>query len=154
MVHSNHKHVNADLILAIQTLLQKKMVGTQEEIREALHNQGFAVNQAKISRVLHKLGAIKMNEGDRIVYRLPTELLSFSPKYYLQQLVLNISHNEALIVIHTAPGSAPCVARLLDQKSDIGILGTVAGDDTIFVAPKKIKQLTTVFQKIYKLLLS
>ena len=55
----------ADLIIALQELLQNKTVGTQEEIRDALQKQGFTVNQVKISRTLHKIGAIKINEGDQ-----------------------------------------------------------------------------------------
>lgn len=112
------------------------------------------VNQVKISRLLHKIGAIKVNEGEKIVYRLPeTELVTITPGDKLKQLILNISHNEVLIVINTLPGSAQLVARLLDLKVNDGILGTVAGDDTIFVAPTKIKQIEAVYQKIYHLLL-
>src|SRR5947209_8666470 len=148
MMRKKNKNDNADLILSIQKLLQKNTIGTQEEICESLQKQGFVVNQVKISRMLHKLGAVKMNEDNKIVYRLPTELVSLTPKYNLQQLVLRITHNESLIVIQTAPGSAQCVAKLLDQKNEMGILGTVAGDDTIFIAPEKTKQLQSVFQKI------
>ena len=148
---TNHKKI--DLIVAIQNLLQKKMVRTQDEIREFLHKQGFDINQAMISRILHKLGAIKMNEGEQIVYRLPTELITITPKDQLKQLVLNIAHNEALIVIQTSPGSAQLVARLLDQKNVSGILGTLAGDDTIFIAPDKIRHIDTLYQSIREILL-
>lgn len=143
----------ADFIKAIQELLQNNRVGTQEEIREALQKKGLIVNQVKISRVLHKLGAIKMTEGDRTVYRLPGELMTVSPNDSLKHLVFSITHNETLIVIQTAPGSAQLVARLLDLKKENGILGTVAGDDTIFVAPESIKQIKTVYQTIYTMLL-
>jgi transcriptional regulator of arginine metabolism len=46
------------------------------------------------------------------------------------------------------------VARLLDLKKDEGVLGTVAGDDTVFIAPTTIKQISSIYQKIYQLLLS
>lgn len=142
------------LIHAVQELLQKKTVRTQSEIIEMLQKQGIVANQVMISRVLHKIGAIKMNEDNQIVYRLPTELVTVSTKDPLKQLILNISHNESLIIIHAAPGSASLVARLLDQKNNLGILGTVAGDDTVFVAPEKTKQIKITFQKICKQLLS
>src|SRR3990167_8894652 len=141
-------HKKIDLVVAIQDLLQKKMVRTQDEIREHLCKQGFDVNQARISRILHKLGAIKMTEGNQIVYRLPTELISFTPKDQLKQLILNITHNETLIIIQTSPGSAQLVARLLDQKNVSGMLGTIAGDDTIFIAPEKTKQINKLYQAI------
>lgn len=144
----------ADLVLAIQELLQNKAVGTQEEICAALQNSGFSVNQVKISRLLHQIGAIKMNEGAKVVYRLPSEFMSVTPKDSLKQLVLSIKHNESLIVIQTAPGSAQLVARVLDLKKQAGVLGTVAGDDTIFVAPENIQQIKQIFQNIYQMLLS
>jgi len=147
------KRRKADLIIALQDLLQKNTVGTHEEIREALQKEGFIVNQVKISRILHKLGAIKMTEGDRIVYRLPSELMSITPKDSLRQLILTIKYNEVLIVLQTAPGSAQLVARLLDQKDDNDILGTIAGDDTVFIAPQSTKNIKIIFQKINKLLL-
>lgn len=143
----------ADFIIAVQELLQKKTVGTQEEIKNALQKQGFSVNQVKVSRVLHKLGAIKVNEGDQVGYRLPTELVCLSPTDQLKQFILNVSHNETLIVVQTAPGSAQLVARFLDQAKNIGILGTVAGDDTIFIAPQNIKQIGDSYKKVYDLLL-
>lgn len=143
----------ADLIKAVQGLLKKATVGTQEEIRVALKKQGFIVNQVKVSRVLHKIGAIKLTEGEHVVYRLPTELVSITPNDSLKQLILNITHNESMIVIQTAPGCAQFVARFLDQKNDIGILGTIAGDDTIFVSPETIKHTALVHKKIYSLLL-
>ncbi len=150
---SRKTHNKADFIIAVQELLQKKSVGTQEEIKAALQKQGFVVNQVKVSRVLHKIGAIKMNEGEKVVYRLPAELVSITPNDSLKQLILNISHNESLIIIQTAPGCAQFVARFLDQAKEIGVLGTVAGDDTLFIAPENIKQIENVHRKVYKLLL-
>jgi len=139
------------LILAVQELLQKKTVGTQEEIKAALEKQGFIVSQVKISRILHKIGAIKLNEGNQVAYRLPVELVSVTPNDSLKQIILSITHNDFLIIIQTAPGCAQFVARFLDQKKDVGIAGTVAGDDTIFVAvgTKKIKD---VYQEICEFL--
>ncbi len=155
MIKNNvNKSNKTDLLLAIRSLLQNNIVGTQEEICDALEKKGFAINQVKVSRLLHKLGAIKMNEGEQVVYRLPTERIAVTAKDPLKQLVLQIAHNESLIVIQTAPGSAQAVARLLDLNKQHGVLGTVAGDDTIFVAPVKTKQIRAVFQQIYTLLLS
>lgn len=142
-----------DIILAIQNLLQEHAVGTQEEISAALHKQGLDVNQVKISRVLHKIGAIKVNEGGHVVYRLPNELMTINPNDSMKQLILKISHNESLIVIKTAPGCAQFVARFLDQSKDLKILGTVAGDDTIFIAPEKIPNIKQTHQLVYRALI-
>lgn len=142
------------LTMAIQELLQKGKVTTQEEIRENLHKQGIIVNQTRISRTLHKLGAIKITEGNQIVYRLPAESVMISPRDSVKQMVLSIIHNETLIVIRTSPGSAQLVANLLDNQKKIGILGTVAGDDTIFIAPENLKEIQALTEKISALLFS
>jgi transcriptional regulator of arginine metabolism len=143
----------ANVIIAIQHLIRDKSVGTQEEICQALEEQGLTVNQVKVSRILHKMGAIKMNEGDRVVYRLPTEMTKVTPKDTLKRLIISIRHNESLIVIQSAPGAAQLVARLLDIDHNEDVLGTVAGDDTIFVAPITIKKVQSVYEHIYKMLL-
>lgn len=140
----------ANLIKSIQELLKVDNLESQEDIRIALKKRGMIVNQTMISRVLHKLGAIKISEGQTTFYRLPSELKSVSPDDSLKHLILNIAHNESLIIIQTTPGSAQLVARLLDQRKDLGILGTVAGDDTIFIAPEKTKNISMIYRKIYQ----
>lgn len=56
----------------------------------------------------------------------------------LKNLVLDIDFNDALVVIHTSPGAAQLIARLLDSLGKAeGILGTIAGDDTIFITPAR-----------------
>lgn len=141
------------LLQTIQNLLENAAIETQEEMCKALAKQGIEVNQAMVSRILHKLGAIKMNEGDKVVYRLPNEFALVTPKNSLNQLILSIDNNENLIVINTAPGSAQLVASLLDQHKQLGILGTVAGDNTIFIAPKNSKEILMLKQKINQILL-
>lgn len=142
------------LLQIIQNLLEIETIETQEEMCQILAKKGFEVNQAMVSRLLHQLGAIKINEGNKIVYRLPFEFAPVTPKNSLSQLILSITHNENLIVINTAPGSAQLVAKLLDQQKFPEILGTVAGDDTIFIAPKSITDIASLKQKISKALLS
>lgn len=144
---------NAELTTMIHKLLQQGSVKTQDEICQQLQRQGMDVNQVRISRILHKLGAIKMLEHGEMVYRLPPEIINISSKNSLSQFVLEINHNEQMIVINAAPGSAQLIARLLDHNKDMGFLGTVAGDDTIFVVPKSIKNLSALTKKISQLLL-
>jgi transcriptional regulator of arginine metabolism len=126
------------LIDTIKSLLLEGVVGTQAEIQQALQQQGFDINQSKVSRILRKLGAVKMtNERGESTYGLQHGLMPPSTDSSLARLIIDVVANETLIVIHTNPGSASLVARLLDhQAQDLGILGTVAGDDTLFVVPK------------------
>lgn len=134
--------------------LSKGTARTQEELKLSLQNQGFEVNQSKISRMLRKLGAIKTvgSEG-QIVYQLPSEPeppIKGSP---IENLILDISHNEIMIVVHVSPGSASLIARVIDHHMEkLHILGTVAGDDTIFIVPKSIKTLDKSIKGIKGLL--
>jgi transcriptional regulator of arginine metabolism len=132
----------------------EREASTQEEICLALEKKGFEVNQSKISRLLRKIGAIKIkNIQNQAAYSLPREPPPPSAQTPLKDLVLDISFNETLIVISTSPGSASMVARILDYYQVASeILGTLAGDDTIFVAPRSIKDLPRLAEKIKTLL--
>lgn len=147
------KQSNRDLLSELRDLLTKSVVHSQEEIREVLQAQGWDINQSKISRVLHKLGAVKTkNERGEIVYTLPKESLPVSPQNF-SNLIVDIVNNEVLIVIITSPGSASLIARTLDHHhQQLNILGTIAGDDTIVVIPKSIKKLSHSLNLLQKFL--
>jgi transcriptional regulator of arginine metabolism len=124
---------------ALRKILESGKNSTQEELRDMLEAKGHDVNQSTISRDLRKIGAIKGTDNkSRTVYRL-SELSSESNfvGQSIGDLILNINHNDSMIVIQTSPGSASLVARHLDINRPADILGTIAGDDTIFVAPSK-----------------
>ncbi|GAA0469938.1 transcriptional regulator ArgR [Tatumella punctata] len=129
-----------DLIRAFKALLKEEKFSSQGEIVVALQDDGFTnINQSKVSRMLTKFGAVRTrNAKMEMVYCLPAELGVPTTSSPLKNLVLDIDYNDALIVIHTSPGAAQLIARLLDSlgKSE-GILGTIAGDDTIFVTPSR-----------------
>lgn len=131
------------MIEALKLILLSGKVSTQDDIKLALEHEGYEVNQSKISRLLRKLGAVKTsNERKQFVYSLQREPAPPTSKNILSQLIISITVNEALIVIHTNPGSASLIGRLLDHnRQELNILGTVAGDDTVFIAPKSIKQI-------------
>jgi transcriptional regulator of arginine metabolism len=135
---------------ALKAVLMSDSVGTQDEIKHALEELGYEVNQSKISRLLRKLGAVKIsNEHREIIYRLPLEPAPPASKNILSQLIISIKTNETLIIIHTNPGSASLIGRLLDHnREDLSILGTVAGDDTVFIAPKSVKKIAKTLRVI------
>jgi transcriptional regulator of arginine metabolism len=136
---------------ALRKLLATGDSSTQEDLVEALHSQKYSVTQSTISRDLRRLGAIKAQDSSgRTVYRLPDDpsVASFVPSPGLKGLLIDIQHNGAMIVLHTTPGSASLVARHLDQTKPEGILGTIAGDDTIFVVPASMKKIIETVQAI------
>lgn len=143
-----------NLTRAFKELLNQERFGSQSEIVDALKKQGFTgINQSKISRMLSKFGAVRTrNTKMEMVYCLPNELSVPNTSSPLKNLVLDVDHNAMLIVIKTTPGAAQLIARLLDSigKSE-GILGTIAGDDTIFVTPTNDKPIAKLLQNIQRL---
>jgi transcriptional regulator of arginine metabolism len=142
------------LLEALRVLLMGRKASSQEAICSALEKFGYEINQTKVSRLLRKIGAIKVeNEQGQTVYSLPREPAPPSMSTQIRDLILNIVANETLVVIFTNPGSASMVARLLDYNQiTTEILGTIAGDDTIFVAPKTIKDIHKLAEEIRGLL--
>lgn len=140
-----------ELIKAFKTLLREEKFSSQGEIVQALQEQGFySINQSKISRMLTRFGAVRTrNAKMEMVYCLPSELGVPDTSSPLKNLVLDIDHNEAVVVIHTSPGAAQLIARLLDSLGKAeGILGTIAGDDTIFTTPTREVSVTELHSTI------
>ncbi|MGQ3887573.1 ArgR family transcriptional regulator [Legionella sp. CNM-1927-20] len=140
----------------LRQLLIEGTVTTQEDICAALQTKGHHVNQSKVSRLIHKLNAIKSkNELGQIVYRLAREPAPPTTSSQLSTLIIDVVANEAIIIVNTSPGAAQLVARVLDYHRDrIQILGTIAGDDSIFIAPKSIKTINDSYKEIKKILLT
>ncbi len=142
------------LIDALKELLISREASTQEHICNVLEKAGFEINQSKVSRLLRKIGAVKVeNAKGQTVYSLPREPAPPTSTTQLCNLVLDVDCNETMVVITTSPGSASMIARMLDYAQiSHDILGTVAGDDTIFVSPKSIKHTQVMADEIKKLL--
>ncbi|WP_380179782.1 transcriptional regulator ArgR [Kalamiella sp. sgz302252] len=143
-----------DLIKAFKALLKEEKFSSQGEIVAALQEQGFDnINQSKVSRMLTRFGAVRTrNAKMEMVYCLPAELGVPTTSSPLKNLVLDIDHNDALIVIHTSPGAAQLIARMLDSLGKPeGILGTIAGDDTIFITPARHVTIRDLRDSVLKL---
>ena len=118
----------------IRALIASRPVATQEQLRELLASRGHDVTQATLSRDLAQLGARRAPvPGGGTAYELPDAVPRTAP--LLRDLVLGIDDNGTLVVVHTAPGAAQVVAGMLDHAHVPEVLGTIAGDDAIFVAP-------------------
>jgi transcriptional regulator of arginine metabolism len=140
----------------IQRLLRSHEVATQEELGELLRREGLSVTQATLSRDLAKLQARRVTRRDGgTVYELPdAPARTEGPLRQARALVTTVDEGDAMVVVHTLPGGAPTVAAAIDGQRPEGVLGTLAGDDTIFVVPSKgvkparvRKDLLTVWKK-------
>jgi transcriptional regulator of arginine metabolism len=122
----------------LREILEEGFSGTQSEIADELKKKGHDINQSSISRQLRKLGAVRLAQIDgRIEYKLVKELEP-SPGADLADHIRSIEDNGALVVVKTSPGSASLIARQIDSMRSDKVLGTLAGDDTVFVAPSKV----------------
>lgn len=143
-----------DLVKAFRQLLKDESCGSQSQIVSVLHEQGFDnISQSKVSRMLSRHGAVRArNARNDLVYCLPPEMGKLDANISVRDLVEEVANNGNLIVIKTCPGAAQMVARLLDSIGRAeGILGCVAGDDTIFVAPANVKEITAIQDSIEEL---
>jgi len=142
------------LIQAFKELLKQEQFASQGDIVDALKAQKFDnISQSKVSRLLSKFGAVRTrNARQEMVYCLPAELGMPTAKSPLKQLVIDIEHNDVMIIVRTSPGAAQLIARLLDSlsKSD-GVLGTIAGDDTIFIAPTNVTKIKETISQLEEL---
>ncbi len=123
----------------IAALLQSHRVTSQSQLVDLLASEGVLATQATVSRDLEEMGAIKVRvPGGEPVYavpELPREQLATEDRLrrVMGDWVVEVGHSANLVVLHTPPGSAHVVASALDRSGLPGILGTVAGDDTVLV---------------------
>ncbi|WP_340609872.1 transcriptional regulator ArgR [Xenorhabdus bharatensis] len=143
-----------DLVKAFKALLKEEKFSSQGEIVAALQEEGFEnINQSKVSRMLTKFGAVRTrNAKMEMVYCLPAELGVPTATSPLKNLVLDVDYNHSVVVIRTSPGAAQLIARLLDSLGKAeGILGSIAGDDTVFSTPTKAVTTTQLYEAILNL---
>src|SRR5580693_2492197 len=123
----------------ITKLLETKAVGSQTHLVELLAGEGIEATQTTVSRDLEELGALKVRlPGGETAYALP-ELPSHqvAPEDHLRRVlgewVVEADYSGNLVVLRTPPGSAHVVGSALDRSGFPGMIGTVAGDDTVLV---------------------
>ena len=118
---SSRRSLVADLVSA-------NRVHSQQELLDLMRGKGFSVTQATLSRDLEALGAAKSPdpEGSGAHYIVPSEL--------------SAEYSQVMVVVHTPPGGAQFLAGHLDRSGRFDTLGTVAGDDTIFLIARSETQ--------------
>ena len=113
-------------------------MSSQDHLVELLVAEGVAATQATVSRDLDDLGAVKVPTGGGSVYaipELPAEQVAPDDhlKRVLGEWVVAVGRSQNLVVLNTPPGSAHVVGSAIDRSAVDGVLGTVAGDDTVLV---------------------
>ncbi len=119
----------------LHDLLGRGPIESQEKLAELLGRHGIKATQATISRDLREIGAVKGPDGYVLPVLNPTGN-ELGLERALRGFVKNVDRGATLVVIRTGPGHAQLVALELDRSPPQGIIGTIAGDDTIFIATR------------------
>lgn len=116
----------------ILRLIQEQPVSTQEQLRDLLAEQGFAVTQATISRDITQL-QLRKKRGSGGVQRYVREHGSNAPSKLLEDTVIKVDYAMNTVVLQCHSGTAQAAATVLDSLALEAVVGSIAGDDTIFM---------------------
>ena len=125
---------------AIRDLVEQRPIRTQQELAAALRERGFRTTQATISRDVAELGLIKAGRSGMQAYAIPPRLREADTsgedriRTLLQDMPVEIREAGTMLVLTTLPGSAHPLAAALDRARWPEVAGSIAGDDTVFVA--------------------
>jgi transcriptional regulator of arginine metabolism len=132
-------HGQAERQRAIVDMLREGSATTQDEVAERLAETGFDVTQAVVARDLEQIGAVKVKREGKLSYSLPEKLGDRNwpvdrLKRIFAEWVQAVETSGSMVVVRTPPGSAHLVALAVDQAKLPEIVGTIAGDDALFIA--------------------
>ena len=129
----------------IAELLERQVIATAAQLVNILAGEGVSATQATVTRDLQELGTIKVRDehGSRRIVMAGSPAIAPAPVDYLRRMmgewVVAVDHADNLVVVRTPPGCAHVVASALDRSNLEGVLGCVAGDDTILVIARTEK---------------
>lgn len=123
---------------AIASLISSEEIASQDDLARRLADAGLKATQATLSRDLDALGAVKVKRGGQLAYALPddsgSDWADGRLTAILAEWVVGAEAAGNLIVLRARPGSAHIVGAAFDQAQMPEIAGTIAGDDTLFLA--------------------
>ncbi len=128
-----------------------RAVTSQDELRRLLRARGFKASQATLSRDMAVIGAQRAAGADGPRYRVDGDggALPLDP---VRRLVDGVDHSDTLVVVRTKASAASTVARALDEARLDDVLGTIAGDDIVFVAPRRSRETDRLVRRLRALL--
>lgn len=136
----------------IKDLLSRNEISNQEQLQDLLATEGVATTQATLSRDLRDIGAMKGPNG----YSVAMENAESRPEVQalretLQSELVRIDRGGTMLVIQTRAGEARRMAEEIDQTDLPGVLGTIAGDDTVFLATRSNAQASDILRLFRRL---
>jgi len=139
----------------ILEIISSSNIETQEDLADKLKQSGMNVTQATVSRDIKELKLIKvLSDSGKYKYATINHTESFLSNKLISifaQTVLQVENVDKFIVIRTMTGSASAAAEALDSLNFDGVVGTIAGDNTIFVIARSDQKAEEITQKMRKL---
>lgn len=137
--------------LRILEIISTRRVGTQEELAEALRAEGWSVTQSSVSRDITSIGLLKADGAYVKPARALKQHVDPDERRIADGLLTVDRAGDAVIIIHTPPGEANRVAAAVDRLAWTEVVGTLAGDDTIFLAVRDGRAQREVLKRLTKL---
>ena len=141
--------------IKILELIASNVIETQEDLAASLASENFSVTQATISRDIKELGLIKVTHHDgRQKYARPVDPKGVQQKVVglFVQATLSVDYALNLVVIKTLSGSANAAGLMVDRLEHTGVLGCVAGDDTVMIVCKTESSAATLVEALQDIL--
>ena len=144
----------------IAKILGERAVHSQGELRAHVLKEGFSVTQATLSRDLDELNAVKVRDSDgNQVYRIPDETELYNAamgaraqlERWCPEVLVSAQRAENQLVLRTPPGEAHILAGGIDKAMLGGVLGCVAGDDTVLVVAESAERAETLREELLRL---
>jgi transcriptional regulator of arginine metabolism len=132
----------------ILEIARKRPVRSQEELSSFLRREGVGVTQSTLSRDIRELGLVKIRGSYQIPGDLPLIPSNDAVRRAFEQFVIQTGVSGNIVMIKTSPGNAHSVGVVLDAAQWPEVMGTVAGDDTIFVLLRNGKLGKRVIERI------
>lgn len=131
----------------IVSLIERQPIASQSELATRLSSMGVTVTQATLSRDLGEIGAVKVRGASGAVYAVPGEggdraslfsaqgedVFDARLQRLLEEVLVSAVHSDNLVVLRTPPGAAQYLASAIDRSVVGGVIGSIAGDDTVLV---------------------
>lgn len=122
---------------AILKAITENEVETQNELRRLLQSRGITVGQSTLSRDMHELGIVKrLNENEVNCYYSGMSSADAEYNSIFAQSVISVDHAQNMVVLKCRAGLANAACAVVDEQSFPTVMGSIAGDDTVFILTK------------------
>mgnify|MGYP002861471656 CR=1 FL=1 len=136
-------------------LISERDIQTQSELADILNSEGYKVTQATVSRDIKNLMLIKEHRNGKSCYALPAKAESTSNdklRMIMRDTIVSVASSENMIVVKTLNGCSGPAAEAIDINLSDNILGTIAGENTVFIVAKSRELVPAIINEIQKVI--